>query len=94
MKMQRKSLLEQRYDISKNKYIYQNKTLLYSSSSTEVNHMEDVVKIGNQLVVYGVSDTYDVPFAMHLYEDANSPTGYRLDYIYYFIRMSPLGQNG
>ena len=86
--------VEQRYDISQNEYTYQNKTLLYSSSNTDVNHIENMIKVGNQLVVYGVSDTYDVPFAMHLYEDANSPTGYKLDYIYYFISMSSLGQNG
>lgn len=81
-----------RREIEKEQYVCENRT--FSSRDgrgiLKINDVQRFFRNGNYIGVFGESLAYEVPFAAYLYEDENSPTGYRLHYIHYYISKSPL----
>lgn len=83
-------------EIEKDRYVCENRIFSFRDGDNilRINDTQRFFQNGNYIGVFGKSMTYDVPFAVYLYEDESSPTGYRLHYIHYFISESPLGQIG
>ena len=78
-----------RYDIEKDRYTYDNRIISYSSDGKWVMKENNVERFyDDYIAMSGVSIAYDVPFTIFLYVDSNSPTGYRLHYIHYYVSKS------
>lgn len=80
-----------RYDIAEDQYTYDNRIISYSGDGQWVIRENKTEKFyDDYIAVSGVSITYDVPFTIFLYVDSNSPTGYRLHYIHYYVSNSSI----
>lgn len=77
-----------RTEIDPDQYIFETRAL-YNSSGDQIILLSDAERFSDDYIaVSGVYTRYDVPFTIYLYEDEDSPIGYKLHYIYYFISES------